>query len=142
MINLSASLTILSLISNVSSFSSIAKFSSTSLRRSAFSGSSLSVGATPEEVFPLERSITPEGYGFSTTISRILKEAGRGGGYYKASGSDIVADVMDGITDGNVDVALVFDDDSSKLVGIFTEADYIKVCVEFSCGHLCVQIIR
>ena len=122
------------ILSNVEAFSTINKFTSpskpslasSSLTRSQFSGTSLNVGANPEEVFPLERSITPEGYGFSSSIDRVLKEAGRNNGYYKASGSDLVTDVMDGITSGNVDVALVFDD-SSKLLGIFTETDYIKV---------------
>jgi hypothetical protein len=126
MVRFSLYLALLPFISNVEAFSSINKFSSTSFRRSAFSGTSLNVGATSDEVFPLARSITPEGYGFSSSINRVLKAADRDGGYYKASASDIVADVMDGITDGNVDVALVFDD-SSKLVGIFTETDYIKV---------------
>jgi hypothetical protein len=126
MVRVSLFLALLPFISNVEAFSSINKFSSTSSRQSAFSGTSLNVGVTPDEVFPLERSITPEGYGFSSSIKRVLKAANRDGGYYKASASDIVAEVMDGITDGNVDVALVFDD-SSKLVGIFTETDYIKV---------------
>lgn len=121
------------ILSNVEAFSTINKFTSpakpslaSSLTRSQFSGTSLNVGANPEEVFPLERSITPEGYGFSSSIDRVLKEAGRNNGYYKASGSDLVTDVMDGITSGDVDVALVFDDES-KLLGIFTESDYIKV---------------
>jgi hypothetical protein len=127
MVRLSLYLALVPFISDVEALSSINKFSSTSFRRSAFSGTSLNVGATTVEVFPLERSITPEGYGFSSSIERVLKAADRDGGYYKASASDIVAEVMDGITDGNVDVALVFDDDSSKLVGIFTETDYIKV---------------
>eukprot|EP00980_Cylindrotheca_fusiformis_P023383 scaffold10429_cov126-Cylindrotheca_fusiformis.AAC.14 len=124
---LSKSLALLLLISDVDSFSSISKFTSrASFQRSEFSGTSLNVEATPSEVFPLERSITPEGYGFSSSINRVLKEAGRAGGFYKASSSDTVAEVMDGITNGNVDVALVFDD-SSKLAGIFTESDFIKV---------------
>lgn len=121
------------ILSNVEAFSTINKFTSpakpslaSSLTRSQFSGTSLNVGVNPEEVFPLERSITPEGYGFSSSINRVLKEAGRNNGYYKASGSDLVTDVMDGITSGDVDVALVFDDES-KLLGIFTESDYIKV---------------
>jgi hypothetical protein len=132
MVMLSFNLALLPLISNVKAFSTIIKFSAStkpaSLRQSQFSGTSLNVGANldPEGVFPLERSITPEGYGFSSSIQRVLKESGRDGGFYKASSSDLVTDVMDGITGGSVDVALVFDD-SSKLLGIFTESDYIKV---------------
>ena len=95
---------------------------------------------------PQSGSITPEGFGFSSPISRILSESGKssGGGYYKASESDIVTDVMEGITKGRggaatvledaaaggvvADVALVFDDnDDKKVKGIFTETDYIKV---------------
>jgi CBS domain-containing protein len=56
-----------------------------------------------------------------------MKVANRQNGFYKAMASDIVTDVMEGITEGQVDVALVFDDSSSKLLGIFTETDYIKV---------------
>ena len=134
MVKFALSLVSALLLSDVDAFSTINKFSSPSkpspafsLGRSQFSGTRLNVGANldPEEVFPLERSITPEGYGFSSSIERILKEAGRSNGYFKASGSDLVTDVMDGITAGDVDVALVFDD-SSKLLGIFTETDYIK----------------
>jgi hypothetical protein len=72
--------------------------------------------------------ITPEGFGFTTPANRVLKEAKRGVGYYRASASDLVIDVMDGITSGEQDVALVFDDkDAKKLLGLFTETDYIKV---------------
>jgi hypothetical protein len=90
----------------------------------------LGVGAEldPDDVLPLAKTsmITPEGYGFSSPASRILEAAGRNGGYYKAKASDTVTDVMDGITDGKVDAALVFDD-NERLLGIFTETDYIKV---------------
>ena len=74
-----------------------------------------------------ECNITPEGFGFSSSIDRILTSAGRNGGFYRARSSDIVTDVMEGITNGKADVALVFDDETEKLVGIFTETDYIKV---------------
>jgi Na+/H+ antiporter NhaD/arsenite permease-like protein/CBS domain-containing protein len=80
-------------------------------------------------------SITPEGYGFSTTLRRILDDTGKG--FYKAYGSDPVIDVIQGITasgktNGSTekmhpDVALVFDDKSDALVGIFTERDYVKL---------------
>ncbi|KAL3917916.1 MAG: hypothetical protein SGILL_004490 [Bacillariaceae sp.] len=96
---------------------------------SSTASTELGVGAEldPEEVLPLAKNsmITPEGFGFSSPASRVLEAAGRNGGYYKASADDIVTDVMDGITSGQFDAALVFDDD--KLLGIFTETDYIKV---------------
>ena len=72
--------------------------------------------------------ITPEGFGFTTPTERILKEAGRGVGYHKASATDTIIDVMEAITTGKQDVALVFETkESDKLLGIFTERDYIKV---------------
>jgi Na+/H+ antiporter NhaD/arsenite permease-like protein/CBS domain-containing protein len=74
-------------------------------------------------------SITPEGYGFSSPMDRVLAESKRQPGYHKAKASDTVIDVMQAITgsrDG-YDVALVFDDDNdNKLLGLFTESDYIK----------------
>ena len=72
--------------------------------------------------------LTPEGFGFSTPASRIIKQAGRKGGYYRASASEFVLDVIAAITnEKEQDVALVYDD-NDVLLGIFTEADYIKVC--------------
>lgn len=81
--------------------------------------------------------ITPEGYGFTTPMSRILRQSGRGIGYYKAKASDSVIEVMQALTTGDsedgssrpvYDVALVCsDDDENKVVGLFTETDYIKV---------------
>jgi hypothetical protein len=79
------------------------------------------------DVMGQECIITPEGYGFASGVDRILKKAGRSNGFYRAKASDLVVDVMEGITTGDLDVALVFDDDTAKLVGIFTETDYIKV---------------
>ena len=72
--------------------------------------------------------LTPEGYGFSSTAERIIAEARRGeaGGYFAANANDRVIDVMEGITAGDEDVALVYD--NSELMGIFTESDYINVC--------------
>ena len=87
-------------------------------------------GINPEEVLPVsqENLITPEGFGFSSSMVRILEQASRGDGYYSASASNIVTDVMEEITNGQADVALVFQDgDNSKLEGIFTERDYIEV---------------
>ena len=71
--------------------------------------------------------ITPEGFGFSAPAGRILKQAGRRGGFYKASGKELVIDVMEAITSGEgSDVALVYDD-NDKILGLFTESDYIRV---------------
>jgi hypothetical protein len=84
----------------------------------------------PEQILPLSREnvITPEGFGFSSPVARILDVASRSGGYYSAKCSDIVTDVMDEITNGKADVALVFEDgENGKLEGIFTETDYIEV---------------
>jgi hypothetical protein len=92
---------------------------------------SSSTSVDPEDVLPLASStMTPEGYGFSSPIHRILKLSSSRGQYYKASASDSVTEVMDGITNGVIpsSAALVFsDDDDTRLVGIFTETDYIKV---------------
>jgi hypothetical protein len=74
--------------------------------------------------------ITPDGFGFSSPARRILQESGRVRCYHRAVGSDTVVDVIDAITSTPADVALVFDDndsDDSKLLGIFTETDFIKV---------------
>jgi hypothetical protein len=120
----------------VEAFSSIAGFSRNTLPSPPFTRQPkntrlrvLEYDFDPEEVIPLsgECVITPEGFGFSSSTSRIMKVANRQNGFYKAMASDIVTDVMEGITEGQVDVALVFDDSSSKLLGIFTETDYIKV---------------
>ena len=71
--------------------------------------------------------LTPEGYGFSSDAERIIKQAKRGenGGYVAVKGDDRVIDVMASITDGDEDVALVYD--KTELLGIFTESDYINV---------------
>jgi hypothetical protein len=138
MVKLSLALALLPLLCNVDAFSSINSFSNTNLpspslvRQSRYSASTkLYVGADmdPEEMISLgdECIITPEGYGFGSSTSRILSVANRNNGYYRATGSEIVTDVMEGITGGKVDVALVFDDSSNKLLGIFTETDYVKV---------------
>lgn len=109
----------------------VAPSTASSFLRSTYSPTKLNVGANiePEEVIPLgqERIMTPEGYGFASPVSRILKTADRQNGYYRASTVDLVTDVMEAITHGPVDVALVFDEDSGALSGIFTETDYIKV---------------
>ena len=82
-----------------------------------------------------QAAITPEGYGFSTSLRRILDDTAMG--YYKAYGSDRVIDVIRGISCSDAsdsegrkrqpDVALVFDDETDTLVGIFTERDFVKL---------------
>ena len=79
-----------------------------------------------------------EGYGFSTSIARILKSS-VGIGYYNAKASESVIDVMEGINSSNnnnsdrSDVALVFDDAHPTILrGIFTDADYIRLAMERS----------
>lgn len=86
----------------------------------------------PEEILPLgQNNITPFGFGFSSPLFRVLNVADRNGGYYKATASNIVTDVMDGITNGKADVALVFEDgENGELLGIFTETDYIEFSME------------
>jgi hypothetical protein len=81
-----------------------------------------------EDFIPLSEEclLTPDGYGFSSSAERILTNSKRGEGYYLAKASDRIIDVMEGITNGDQDVALVFDEENS-LLGIFTESDYIKV---------------
>jgi hypothetical protein len=81
---------------------------------------------------------TPSGYGFSSSISRILKKRrsdGYGTGYFRANSSTSVVDVMEGINGGmeSTTAALVFDDENPELLlGIFTDADYIKLDIERS----------
>lgn len=70
--------------------------------------------------------ITPDGYGFSTPASRILSEQG-GPGFVSVVASDPIVNVMDQITSSAADVALVYEDDQkTKLLGLFTETDYIR----------------
>lgn len=75
-----------------------------------------------------ESRLTPEGYGFSSPASRVLKKAKRGTGAYRASANDRVVDVIAAITSAqnNLDVSLVYGENDS-LIGLFTETDYIKV---------------
>ena len=84
--------------------------------------------AVADGVMGDDSMITPEGFGFSAPARRILKEAGRSDGFYKAKGKELVIDVMEAITSeaGQEDVALVYGDDG-ELTGLFTETDYIKV---------------
>ena len=73
--------------------------------------------------------LTPEGFGFSSTAERIIEQAKRGeaGGYVRVKADARVIDVMAGITSGDEDVALVYE--NAKLLGIFTESDYINVSI-------------
>lgn len=62
----------------------------------------------------------------------MLSETSSKGSYYKADVDESVIDVMEGITaDLNADVALVFE--GEELRGLFTDSDYIKVCVFVCC---------
>jgi len=73
-------------------------------------------------------NLTPEGYGFSSPISRVMKESGKSG-YYRAKSSESVVDVMGKI--GKNEVALVFDEENDKeLMGIFTDFDFIRLSTE------------
>ena len=85
-----------------------------------------SAAAASDGVVGQESIITPEGFGFSAPARRILKEADRGNGFYKANSAELVIDVMEAITTGQQDVALVYGDDN-EIKGLFTETDYIKV---------------
>jgi hypothetical protein len=71
--------------------------------------------------------LTPEGYGFSSTAERIIEMSRKGetSGFVAVNANTRVIDVMGQITEGNEDVALVYD--GSDLLGIFTESDYIRV---------------
>lgn len=73
--------------------------------------------------------LTPEGYGFTAAAKRIVAEAGRrGNGYYRASSTQNIFEVIQAITDGEYDAALVFDEENNnKIVGLFTESDFIRV---------------
>ena len=84
--------------------------------------------------------LTPEGTGFSSPISRIVKLAGRGDGCCRSKGTDRVIDVMEAITQGIQDVALVFDEETNKLLGIFTETDYIRVSA-VNDSFFCLEIV-
>lgn len=142
-----ATLVLLLLVSNSHSFAPDARFQS---QRRSFAAPSLhtprnsivrQVGEDLEadSLMNMKESIvlTPEGTGFSSPISRILKLARRGDGFCRSNGSDRVIDVMEAITKDVEDSALVFDDDTNELVGIFTESDYIRVrtwLVRISCS--------
>mmetsp|Transcript_11342 Transcript_11342/g.10858 ORF Transcript_11342/g.10858 Transcript_11342/m.10858 type:complete len:755 (-) Transcript_11342:52-2316(-) len=69
--------------------------------------------------------LTPDGYGFTSTAERILETSQNvNNGFYAAKGNEPMIDVMGAITDGDLEVALVFD--NNELLGIFTETDYIE----------------
>jgi len=87
-----------------------------------------SVQYSEECLMPEETMITPAGFGFTAPAKRIVEESGKeGAGYYRASSSEKILSVINEIVSGeDFDAALVFDDETSKIVGLFTEADYIK----------------
>ena len=96
------------------------------------------IGALTLTANPSPRGVscaTPEGYGFSSPITRILKSRGADTpGYYAARASTSVIEVMEGINFGDTTAALVFADDDDDLgggalLGIFTDADYIKLAM-------------
>mmetsp|Transcript_47424 Transcript_47424/g.143564 ORF Transcript_47424/g.143564 Transcript_47424/m.143564 type:complete len:197 (+) Transcript_47424:204-794(+) len=102
--------------------------------------SKLSAGGGDDEFFGSECILTPEGFGFASSGARVLESAGRGNGYHRAKGSDTILDVMEGISGGSADAALVFDDDTDDLIGLFTETDYIRVCIfVFSLTRICTS---
>ena len=74
---------------------------------------------------------TPEGFGFSSPMNRVLNSSPiAGSGYYRASATQEVVEVMNEISQRETktpDVALVYNDDDGSLVGIFTERDFINV---------------
>lgn len=126
------------------SSSSSSFLASTSSSASSASSSSTSAEFDAEAFLGASSRVfvTPEGYGFTAPVSRILQESGRQPGYYRAKASDAILDVQQAITRSNnnnngegassassqPDVALVFaDDDDNQLLGLFTETDYIQV---------------
>lgn len=139
-----AALTLLLSTGTAAGFTSNARAIS---KRSSFVGPSLPTSRRmiggffnkEEDYEPLvdECLLTPEGFGFSTPMSRILTLSKRASGYYKAGPEESVVDVMAAITEGTIDVALVFDKET--LLGIFTESDYIRVSM---CVFLDVYVYR
>jgi len=136
-------LLLLANVNDVESFSTRSSFTPSKLNTvltstpPSFARPSSSLGAASDYEFEglaEECNITPEGYGFSSSAERVMRVADRGNGYYRATSLESVTDVMDGITSGKVDVALVFEETTNKLLGIFTESDYIKVCYVRNCA--------
>ena len=88
--------------------------------------------ATPDSGNDASSKPSLDGYGMFSTAQRILNDSSiqrkNHFGYYKASVQDTVFDVMPQLMDGSHDVALVFD--GEKLVGLFTETDYIRYSTE------------
>lgn len=75
-----------------------------------------------------------DGYGLSSSAQRIFTESQRpNNGYYRAFSNETVVDVMQQILDtsDDYDIALVYNHENTKeLLGIFTEADYIRYSTE------------
>ena len=121
----------LAVAADVDAFTSVARpFKlSTAALRSRTIQLPMSEVIDPAEVIPLGEGglATPEGYGFSSPMTRILSATDGNGGYYRALSSQTVTDVMGRISTSPEDVALVFDESSDKFLGLFTATDYIKV---------------
>lgn len=75
-----------------------------------------------------------DGYGLSSSAQRIFIEAQRpNNGYYRAYSNETVVDVMQQILDTSdaYDIALIYNhENTNELMGIFTEADYIRYSTE------------
>lgn len=105
-------------------------------------GSSLRTSISEECLF------TPEGYGFSSPMGRILSTSPvAGSGYYRASATQELMEVMNEISQRETktpDVALVYNDEDGSFVGIFTERDFINVCmyelVHVLCIYRCMKL--
>lgn len=123
-----AALVVSLLISQCCSFVPNARHTRSNLGSERHTVSALDDAEEVESIMNMNNFLTPEGTGFSSPISRIVKLSKRGDGCYRANGSDRVVDVMEAITqNADEDVALVYDEETKKLLGIFTERDYIQV---------------
>lgn len=74
-----------------------------------------------------EALITPAGKGFLTPVKQVLGKAS----YCKVQDSDPVVSVMDKLSSSSNTAALVFNSDD-KLVGLFTEEDYMRVSTVYN----------
>ena len=131
-----ASLSLTAAFAPSSGFANIAHLSNNNIHHARISPL-LSTAANSDDVIDADivalstnptLNLTPEGYGFSSPISRVMKESD-GSGYYSAKSSESVVDVMGKI--GKNDVALVFDEENDdELMGIFTDFDFIRLSTE------------
>ena len=98
------------------------------------SSSSSSSAVTSSRSMMLNGNVL-DGYGLSSSAERIFQEAQRpNNGYYRAYSNETVVDVMQQIlldTSNEYDIALVYNHETpNELLGIFTEADYIRYSTE------------